>query len=460
MQAGPVSLLPSDAEIQARVNALYAPMQNDILNAMRLASYQSQARLQAIGGLGGAWGGLLQQIAPHASEGYFGAQVAAPQFAGAAGGQIAGRLASDMAGSRAFTQSVAPAAQGAPPVDAGAVGGVLTGLQGTIPAALYGAEGAAQQKIAEGDQAAAKATTSYDITEETLKAAQVDQQYVQQLIDLAEKRPEMYFQVVDQIREMARQADADKLEREKFEYDKNQADREYRSGRLDANRQYGLAKADDRRQSQALALQAKELGYNVADDKADNAAASARLQYQYKSLELQTQKAVVAAQQAEAKGRQIDAAASKVRGFVVDRQGRYVMEGGKRIKVAPSATSTSAKTRATAKRTSAISKARTSAFSFGQQLLKDHAVKTPDLAPPTAKAYIRRQGPGGRIFETTDDPAKALKSITFAEAMQQAWGAVDGDTLVQVYGLTAAQVRKQIRQALIRAGWTPDGKRP
>jgi hypothetical protein len=142
----------------------------------------------------------------------------------------------------------------------------------------------------------------------------------------------------------------------------------------------------------------------------------------------------------------------------VDKQGRFVLDGGKRIKVAKSASSSAS---STAKRTSAVSSMRSGAFKFGQDLIQSSARPTPDLAGPNAKKYLQRVSKDGtRIFATTDDPRKALKTITFAEAMQQAWGAVDGDTLVQVYGMSPAQVRKQIRQALIRAGWTPDGKRP
>ena len=434
---------PNEAEIEARVNALYNPMRNDVLRAMQEASRQSQARLAAIGGLGGAWSGLLRQIAPRASEGYFGAATVAPQFGAAGGAAAAGRVGAGMAENAALAQQFAPAAPGEAPVNAGALGGVLTGLGGTIPGQEFQGLGEGAKKGAEAQVKAADAETSYDITMETLKAAQVDQQYVSQLIELAEKRPELYFQVVDEIRRVAREEDALAMEREKFNFDRTQANRDWR-----------LALADDKRQDRALGLQERELGYDRVDAARDYKIDTQRVAIAQGNLRVASVRAATAVQQAEARGRQIDAAASKVRGFVVDKQGRFILDGGKRIKVA-----TESKNNAAKNRTNAVSKARTSAFNFGRSLAKEVARKTPDLHVG-GKAYVKRQGRNGQIFETTDDPMQALKTITFAEALERAWGAIDGDTLVSVYGLSPSQVRKQIRQALIRAGWRPDGKRP
>lgn len=434
--AGPVSTMPSQDEINARIEAIMGPMRGDILRAQQAASMQSQARLAAIGGLGGAHAGILRTIAPFASKGYYGIAEVAPQWAAGFAGESAGRVQKGMDESAAFSQSVAPAAPGAAPVDAGAMQGVLTGLGGTIPGRLYGEMGKAADKEAAGNLAGAEAATQYDIAEETLKAAGVDQQYVQQLIDLAERRPELYFQVVDEIRRVAREED-------ELSYNRSKADREYQ-----------LALADDRRQNRALRLQERALGLNAADDRADNA-------YQIANLNFRKQQHALAVEKAMASGRQIDATASKVRGYVVDKQGRFVMEGGKRIPVADTEAGKN-RAKAVENRSKAVGAARSTAFNFGKKLIVDTAIRTPDLARGVgAKAYVQRRSKDGqRIFQTTDDPRKALKTITFAEAMEQAWGAIDGDTLVQQYGLSVAQVRKQIRQALIRAGWQPDGRRP
>lgn len=437
--------LPSDAEVWARVNALYAPMQADVQRAWAQQQAASAARLASIGGLGGAWGGLLREIAPHNSMGWFANRDAIPGMAGAAAGAMQGRIAADVAGSEAIAQAQAPAAPGAAPVDAAAAGAVLTGLQGTIPAQMYGAMGEAADKESQANIQAADATTKYDITEEIIKASQVDAGYTQQLIDLAKKRPEMYFQVLDELRSVASEADKLKLQREQFAFDRTQA-----------NREWADTRHDNRLQDQAFNLQKKELGYSQANKAADR-------RYDWANLSFKTQKAAndarMAAEKAAAQGRQIDASASKVIGFIVDKSGRPILQGGKRIKVAPDP---KAKVKTVTNRNRAASDARQGAFSFGKKLMADSAVVAGDRIGPDYKGkYIARKGVKGVFPDgSTNNIALAARSVTFAQAMQQAWAAVDGDGLVAQYGMSPAEVRKQLRQALIRAGWKPDGVRP
>ena len=419
--------------------AIMGPMQRDILAAQQEASRQSQARLQAIGGLGGAWSGLLRTIAPRASEGYYGAAVAAPQFGAGVGGAVTGRLQGDQAASNAFVTQMTGTAPGAPGVDAGAVGGVLTGL-GAIEGRKFQGFGDAAKTEAEGAVRASEATTQYDVTEEILQAAKVDQGYTQQLVELAQKRPELYFQVLDEIRKVAREDQEWAMEKDKYAFSKKQANREWKD-----------TQADNKLQRDAFDLQRRELGYDVASDKADRA-------YKYASLAVSNQRNIASMKAAEAKGRQIDAAASRVRGFVVDKQGRFVLDGGKKIKVtdAPKAA------KATQNRQKAVTKARTSAFTFGKTLLKDSVTKAGErIGPDYRGQYLARAGVKGVFPDgSTNRIDLAQRSVSFAQAMEQAWAAIDGDNLVQVYGMSASQIRKQIRQALIRAGWKPDGERP
>lgn len=140
-------------------------------------------------------------------------------------------------------------------------------------------------------------------------------------------------------------------------------------------------------------------------------------------------------------GLQIDASASRVLGYVVDKNGNPVLNNqGKRIKVADSA-SKSDKRKAFQ---SAVGDARD---------LRGEPIQNQNQGPASPGQYIAAPGakgvfPGGGGFPaTTNDPRKARwdTKMSFAEAIQY---------LSKHYGIP----RKRARAALIAAGWSvPSG---
>jgi hypothetical protein len=147
------------------------------------------------------------------------------------------------------------------------------------------------------------------------------------------------------------------------------------------------------------------------------------------NLSLRNKSHQLAVQKEVARGRQIDPAASNVRGFVVDKNGRPVLDGrGKRIPV---------------KKTAPIAR-----NSYQRAVVEARKLRgTPILSDPDfAPQGKYRARPGERAFKdgTTNDIKKAqfTGSMTWNEASVY---------IQEAYGLTKAQARK----ALVAIGWLP-----
>lgn len=155
-------------------------------------------------------------------------------------------------------------------------------------------------------------------------------------------------------------------------------------------------------------------------------------------LKLRRTKQAADLKAALAEGRRIDSAASKVRGFIVDKQGRFITDkAGKKIPVSKAATAASAGNAPYQKAVAAASDLR------GNPVKNDSALARGSyVAAPSAKGVFID---GTR--RTTNDPKKALYDTPYS--FKEAVG-----ILMERYGVTKAQARK----ALITIGWKPTTK--
>lgn len=421
----PMSYPAISAEADARAQAALAALQAPVASARDRAARQSKANQDALSGLGLAAAGLLKGIAPGIQSGYDLAARETGALAGGFSGAMADRVRAAQQENADFVASQVQGADAPQGTDPTALQDTSYALGGYIPAASLEAQGAAANRWGQVLPGIQALDTTQAVQGEQVRGAQETAQYEQQLIDLATKRPELRSQVFDQLY---------RLELDKLSARLSQ--RQLASEEKDRERRFGLDKRQVAVQERAQGLYERQFGETVRENQANEAIDVAGLQ-------IDSAKAAQSVAQAEAKGRQIDAAASKVRGFVVDKQGRFVLdEKGKKIKVAN--TTTSAGDRNKLYRDAVE----------GARDLRPTPIENPNITALTPGKYLAKQGAKG-VFRrpgmpaTTNDPKKARAEggMTFAEAQSY---------LQERYGLTRARAR----QALIAAGWKPDGKRP
>lgn len=336
-------------------------------------------------GLGQAAAEIMGRVGPGIQSGY---DLAAKETAGLAAGfssEAAARLKAALGASSAFIEEQAPGSAPGGGVDAAALQDVLYALGGYIPAASLEAQGAAANRWGEVLPAIQALTTQQTYGAATAQAREDDKQYEEQLLQLAAKRPELRAQVLQELRQY-------ELEKLNARLARGEADLR--------ERQFGVeASLEEKRlaiQRAAQSLYERQFGETVRSNQADEALEVA-------GLSIQSQKHAQAVKQAEAKGRQIDAAASKVRGFVVDKRGNFVLdESGKRIPVANSASA--------GKRQSAIQKANSTALAIVKENARRVAVDDSDL-PPSQRGGQPREKFARSYYETIHQVEAAITPI-------------------------------------------------
>lgn len=305
-----------------------------------------------------------------------------------------------------------------------ALQGTLYDLNGYIPGSNLAEQGAHAAEWGNAQPGIQMAATNADLDALHAKAIAEQDDYAQQIINVAKQFPQLRQQALQQLQQ--------------YEIDKA-------TYRLNVKN----SAADNARQ--ARALRDNEIAAGIKNQQTQQ-----EFKYKWASLKLQTQKAQQAVQRASNAGRQIDAAGSKVRGFVVDKNGDFVLdENGNRIPVAKSA-STSGQTLTAYQRAQLTKQANETA-----QTLKGDPVAVPSgQAKYTPGKYLAAPGAKGKDVypakgkgplatpATTNNPAKAQRdgSMTFAQAQA---------SLMSTYNITKARARA----ILVANGWKPDGKR-
>ena len=364
-----------DAEANARLDAQFATQADPIRRAMADALRRSQGAAGAKIGFTNAAQGELGKIGPELQAAYDEAQ-----------GQV-GSI-------DGLSPEVAPVVG----YDKAEIGGT-----GQAAASWAGQLGQIQGNLGQ-----------HELASLLNKSEQEQQDYEQQLIDLAHQKPELRGQILDEL-----------YKRE-------------------------LDKANLKLQQRAEAAQEQSLGIRAGDQNFNHALA-------IEKLKLAQNKQQASVDAAVAKGQQPNAALSGKYGYIVDANGQAILDAqGNKIRVVKTA----------GKGGTSFQKAVVDAKTLRgtpitypgtrKIIIKpDYVHGTPGsttiikgkyIAAPGAKGVYSVPDPNhpGQFIRTTSNPAKAKTSATYT--YQQAV-----EYLVNSRGLTAAQAQKALRAA----GWIP-----
>lgn len=414
----PLSAADIAAQADAYAKAQIDPQKAEIQRQADLAAAREKAAYDARSGFGLAAMELLKGIdyqAPYTgAAGEIGGL--AKGFSDAAAQRLAGVESQNEDFARSQGQEYTSEAKPS------ALQGTLYDLNGYIPGSNLAEQGAYAQEWGNAQPGIQLAVTNQDLDSLRAKAIAEQDDYATQIINVAKQFPQLRQQALQQLQQ--------------YEIDKA-------TYRLNASN----SAADNARQ--ARALRDNEIAAGIK-----NMQTQQEFKYKWASLKLQTLKAQQAVQNASNRGRQIDATGSKVRGFVVDKNGDFVLDSdGNRIPVQKSS-STGALT--AYQRTQLTKQANETAISLkGDPIAvpSGQARYTPGkyLAAPGAKGKdvypARGKGPLATPA-TTNNPAKAQRDGSMSFAQAQA-------SLMSMYNITKARARA----ILVANGWKPDGKR-
>lgn len=415
----PLSADDVAAQADAYAKAQIDPQKAEIQNQAELAAAREKAIYDARSGFGLAAMELLKGIdyqAPYTgAAGEIGGL--AKGFSDAAAQRLAGVEAQNEDFARSQGQDYTSEAK------PGGLQGTLYDLNGYIPGSNLAEQGAHAAEWGNAQPGIQLAATNADLDQLHAKAVAEQDGYAQQIINVAKNFPQLRQQALQQLQQ--------------YEIDKA-------TYRLNVKN----SAADNARQ--ARALRDNEIAAGIKNQQTKE-----EFKYKWASLKLQTQKAQQAVQRASNAGRQIDAAGSKVRGFVVDKNGDFVLdENGKKIPVAKDA---SGSTGLTPYQRQQVNK---EMASTARNLLGDPVEVPSSQARYTPGKYLAAPGAKGKDVypakgkgalatpATTNNPAKARRdgSMTFAQAQA---------SLMSTYNITKARARA----ILVANGWKPDGKR-
>jgi hypothetical protein len=434
-----------DSRATDLANAGLDPQLAEVRRQQALASEQAKAQQAAIQGFSDAAAGILKDIPGQVGAGY----QAAAKTVGDVGTNVGGAIGADLAAKQqdedAFAQSQGQGTGHT--VDAQAAGDVVGYLGGVIPSESLAQQGAVAQAQAAGAVQIPLDAGAEQLHSAMLKASQENDQYAQQLIQLAAQFPGLKAQALQQLNQ--------------YELDKAN----YREQKKVSDANIAAQQADTARQNRAELANERAAGQLTTAQKAE-------YKYKYASLKFQSQKAAAAAKAAASKGKTIDVSASRLLGHIVYKDGTEDPS----IKVQQNSTSgTNARQKALVNRAKATSAARVAAFKGATALLgKPHA--TDAKVTSAARALGKKVGqyvagpsekygvPGG-VFPpaypgapaTTNNPARAARdgagASNYADAQSKVWAQIDGDGLMARYGYSRQQVMSIVNQALARAGW-------
>jgi hypothetical protein len=312
------------AQAESQADAQLGARSSSIQRAAAAARAAAERDRQAIAGLGFAQAGMMKnipaEIAAIANQGGQAIAGYGAGYAGEIGHEVQQGEQQNAADVAAQTGGTDP---GAPTVDPNAVQNAVYAQGGAIPATEETEMGVASANAAAGMPAVVSRAADEDIMQRMAQAASEDADYRQQLLDLNQERPGLVQDAVDRLnsiedrkRGLAQDAQdrADKAKQQEFENQRALEDEKLRK-RAELAAEAG---AGDRAAAAKLA----------AMDRAERTAIAA------KNLTLKQAKQAADLRDAEAKGHKIDAAASKVMGYVVDVEGNPVLDSqGSRIPV-------------------------------------------------------------------------------------------------------------------------------
>lgn len=416
-----------DAEAAKQAHAALDPQTAEVQRQADLAARRAAADELALKGFTGAAAEMLKGLGEKMSAPYTAAAGEVGDLARGFTGGIADRMSAGEGANEDFARS-----QGvdySSTADPAAQGNVGYDLNGFIPGASLAKQGAAAGAFGASLPAVQEAAGLSDFRRRQAESVQEQGDYAQQMIALAKQFP--------QLRDEAMKA------LQQYEIDKAN----YRETRRVNSANIANAAADNRRQERALRDNERAAGLNA---KTDAAKTAAEYTYKYAALRLRSQEDATKIKQAQAEGHRIDAAASKVVGHVVYKDGSEDPS----IKVAKQAGASKDMTQY--QRAQMVAKANADAISLrGKPVAVAAALGAPGKYVAARDQKYNVPGgvfppdPDGFYPATTNDPKRAQRdgSMTFAQAQAH---------LASAYGITP----KRARAILIANGWKPDGKRP
>ena len=421
-----------DAAATAQAQAGFTPQQEEIRRQQALAQQNALLEADKIRGFGTAASGLLGQLAPQAQEAFLRSSRAEGELGQGLATGVAGEVADRVAADQAFAESQGQS--GGSTIDTPALHDTVYDLNGRIPGDTFAEQGAAMTQWGLAQVPIQLNATREQLDARMAQARQDQDQYAQQLIQLAAQFPGLKAQALQQLNQ--------------YELDKAN----YRAGQVNDAAARKINAGQLALQQRSERAQEKAAGINAAND-------TAALNYKWASLEFQTAKARAAAQAAAKKGKGIDVGASKLLGHIVYKDGTEDPS----IKVKQTTSATDPAVKAKANRAKATATARVTAFKSATSLRG-----TPVAAPKGSKGkYQAAPGQGwgkGGVFTpaypgapaTTNNPERAARSggaANYADAQSKVWALIDGDGLMSRYGYSKEQVNAIINDALRRAGW-------
>lgn len=301
----------ANQQAAAALKASQAP----ILQQQQIADQRAAAARQAMQAVGAAGASILQPVGDRNAAAYDQATKETANLVGGLTGQLGAHMAADQAAASDFRSKMAPGSASQEQVNPENVQNATYDLGAVIPGSSLAEQGAAATAYGNEMPAIPLSTAANQEAASVGQQGLDDQQYADQLLQLAQQEPQVRAQILDQLY------------------------------------QTEASKANALTQQQAQNLYAAEFGQKTAYDNAQIGLAQqrvkqtgVRLQLQQQGLRLRSQSQALAVKKANIDWSRIDSSASKATGYLMTKGGQYVTDkNGKKIPVAVSSTAKSPK---------------------------------------------------------------------------------------------------------------------
>lgn len=442
-------------------NANLTPQQQAIERQQAIAHQNALADEAAISGLSTASADYLRDIPAQVGAGYRDAAATVGQIGTNVGGTVGADLAAEQSAGQQFAESQGQG--GGQSFDGKQVGDTVSYLGGVIPGENLAHQGAAAQAEAAKAVQIPLDAGAEQLTTRMAQAKSENDNYAQQLIQLAATFPGLKAQALQQLNqyEIDKANYREQVSQNRVTNKRNAAGDVEQRRVDDANITH--TNRSDALQARAEAAQEKAAGIKATNDKS-------ALAYKWASLQFQSQKEI---DKVKASGKIIDVGSSRLLGHVVYKDGSEDPS----IHVRQT-TGTDPHTKALQTRAKATSKARVDGYRYAVKL-RGKAVATDKNVLTAARAtgkkvgtYVAdpkfaaiQQGHQGAVFPpaypgapaTTNRPERAAHSgggaSDYTDASSQVWAEIDGDGLMSRFGYSRQQVLAIVNAALRRSGW-------
>lgn len=399
---------------------------------------QQEQRRQAYVQLSGAAAEMAGRLGPAGQAAFNSGARELSDLAAPLSEDVRANLMQSETGNRQFVEGQVPGADPSKAPNADNLKDVIYGTGAAIPGTSLIEQGSA---FAQWGAKQPGIMVGYGIEQLRVLDAQIedkDAEYRDQIRQVIDRFPELRDQALEDLK--------------KWEIDK-------------AN--YKLSLRQQAVQERAQKLYEKQFGEKTKQQGVSNKQAQARIDISRRNADASERRLQQQIKEAEKKGHKVDASASRLLQHLVDVYGRPILDANG--KLIPVTATSSGNPKSRDNRSKALTQASQDAYKSASDLRGD-PIENKSQGPLAKGAYIAAPGAKGSdvyagkagLPKTTNNPSKAARdsNLSFAQALDQVYGAVGGDQLAAQYGISKSQIRQLIRQQMIRAGWKPDGRRP